>query len=151
MENPRPLSVNLSIMDRKEFLSQVGAGAAALLVPACLGGLSGCSSSPTVPAPPTNVDFTLDVSSGALATKGGFLATQGLVVAYTNSGTYIAVSAACTHEGTTIQFIGSANNFRCPNHGSTYSTTGAVTLGPASKALATYNTALNGTSLRVFS
>ena len=138
-------------MDRKEFLSQVGAGAAALLVPACLGGLSGCSSTPAVPAPPTNVDFTLDVSSGTLATKGGFLATQGLVVAYTNAGTYIAVSAACTHEGTTVQFIGSSNNFRCPNHGSTFNTTGAVTLGPASKALATYNTALNGTSLRVFS
>ena len=138
-------------MDRKEFLSQVGIGAAALLVPACLGGLSGCSSTPTVPAAPTNVDFTLDVSTGALATKGGYLATQGLVVAYTNAGTYIAVSAACTHEGTTVQFIGSSNNFRCPNHRSTFSTAGQVTLGPAARALATYNTTLNGTSLRVFS
>lgn len=138
-------------MDRKEFLSQVGIGAAALLVPACLGGLSGCSSTPTVPAAPTNVDFTLDVSTGALATKGGYLATKGLVVAYTNAGTYIAVSAACTHEGTTVQFVGSSNNFRCATHGSTFNTAGQVTLGPASRALATYNTTLNGTSLRVFS
>ena len=138
-------------MNRKEFLAQVGVGAAALLVPACLGGLSGCSNGSTVPAAPTNVDFTLDVSSGALATKGGFISTQGLIVAQTLSGSYIAVSAACTHEGTIIQYIGTSNSFRCPNHGATFNSGGQVTLGPASKALASYNTTLSGTTLRVFS
>jgi cytochrome b6-f complex iron-sulfur subunit len=139
-------------MTRQEFLSQVGIGAAALMVPACLGGsLSGCKAGGVVPAAPTNVDFTLDVSTGALATKGGYLATNGLIVAHTIAGTFIAVSAACTHEGTTIQYVSGSNSFRCPNHGATFNSTGGVTGGPASRALATYNTALTGNSLRVFS
>ena len=139
-------------MDRKEFLAQVGIGAAALLVPACLGGLSGCSSNGgSVPAAPTNVDFTLDVSSGALSANGGYLVHNGLVVARTSAGAFLAVSAACTHEGTTVQFLNATTNFRCPNHGAMFNSGGQVTLGPASRSLATYNTMLTANSLRVFS
>jgi cytochrome b6-f complex iron-sulfur subunit len=141
----------LETMDRKEFLKQVGTGAAILFVPACLNGLSGCSSKDAVPAAPTNVNFTLDVSSGTLSANGGYLVKNGVIVARTSSGSFLAVSAACTHEGTTIQYQASPNNFRCPNHGSTFNSSGQVTLGPASKALAQYNTELSGTSLRVFS
>jgi cytochrome b6-f complex iron-sulfur subunit len=138
-------------MTRKDFLSQAGAGAAGLLLPMCLGSLSGCSPSFNVPAAPTNVDFTLDVSTGALAAKGGYLSTNGLVVAHTTAGTYIAVSAACTHQGTTVQYIGSSNSFYCANHGATYNAAGQVTRGPASQSLAEYKTTLTGTSLRVYS
>ncbi|MCX8491897.1 MAG: hypothetical protein ORN54_12615 [Cyclobacteriaceae bacterium] len=59
-------------MERKEFLSQVGFGVAALLLPACIGTLTSCSSNDVSPTTPTNVDFTVDVSSGRLAAKGGF-------------------------------------------------------------------------------
>lgn len=143
--------MTMNLMDRKEFLAQVGVGATALLLPACLGTLSSCSGSGSVPAAPTNVDFTLDVSTGELATNGGFLVKSGVIVARTTSGSFLAVSAACTHEGTTIQYISSGNSFRCPNHGATYNSTGQVTLGPATKALSKYNTTLTGNSLRVFS
>ena len=138
-------------MNRNEFLSHVGTGAAALLVPACFCTLAGCSDSGSVPAAPTNVDFTIDISTGALSNNGGYLVKDGIIVARTTSGGFLAVSAACTHQGTTIQYVGSSNSFRCPNHGATYNASGQVTLGPASRSLAQYNAALTGTSLRVFS
>ncbi len=138
-------------MNRNEFLLQIGTGAAALLVPACLSTLSGCSDSGSVPAAPTNVDFTIDISSGALSSNGGFLVKDRIIVARTTSGGFLAVSAACTHQGTTIQYIGSSNSFLCPNHGATYNAAGQVTSGPAPRSLTQYNTALTGTLLRVFS
>jgi cytochrome b6-f complex iron-sulfur subunit len=143
-------------MNRKEFLAQVGIGASALFIPACIGGLAGCSSnsvtgSASVPTAPTNIDFTLEVSSGELSVNGGFTVNKGVIVARTNSGTFVAVSAACTHEGTTLQYFSSINNFRCSTHGSMFNTSGLVTMGPATMPLMEYNTLLTGTSLRVFS
>jgi cytochrome b6-f complex iron-sulfur subunit len=138
-------------MTRKEFLAQVGVGASVLLIPACFGSLSSCSPANNFPAAPTNVDFTVDVSSGALAAKGGYMINNGVIVAHTTAGTYIAVSAACTHQGSTIEYLGGGNYFYCPRHGATYNTAGQVTGGPAGQALAQYKTTLTGTSLRVFS
>ncbi len=139
-------------MNRKDFFTQLGVGAAALLVPVCFGGLAGCSksaSSNTTPSP--GIDFTLDISSGALATIGGFLVSQGVLVARVNASSFIAVSAACTHQGTTINYNASGNNFFCPNHGARFDSSGAVTQGPATTDLKKYNTSLAGSSLRVFS
>ena len=138
-------------MERKEFLSPVGFGVAALLLPACISTLTGCSSNDVAPTTPTNVDFTIDISSGPLATNGGFLVSNRIIVARTTAGSFLAVSAICTHEGTTIQYQSGSNNFRCPNHGATFSATGQVTNGPANKPLTQYKTELTGTSLRVFS
>lgn len=134
-------------MDRKNFLAQVGIGAAALLVPACMGGLSSCKKTDTNPTK----DFTVDVSSGSLATNGGFMVSNGVIIARTNSGSFLAVAAACTHEGTNINYNPSGNNFICPNHGAQFDSTGNVTQGPASNNLTRYNTTLTGNSLRVFS
>ncbi len=134
-------------MDRKEFIRLAGASAGWMLISSCL---NGCSSNVVTPAP-TNVDFTLDVSTGSLATNGGSLNKSGIIVARTLTGTFIAVSAACTHEGTTVQFQSGSSSFYCPNHGARFSSTGAVTNGPATKALTQYTTTLTGTTLRVTS
>jgi cytochrome b6-f complex iron-sulfur subunit len=148
------LTFNLGSMNRKEFFARVGFGAAAVLVPACIGGIatscSGDSSSGGDPAP-TGVDFVVDVSTGSLATNGGFLVTKGIVVARTLAGDFLAVSASCTHEGTNVNYSASGNKFVCPNHGAQFSSTGVVTVGPATRNLTQYNTTLNGNSLRVFS
>lgn len=137
-------------MNRKDFLAQVGLGAAAMLVPACIGGLSSCSKTNNNSAP-TNVDFTLDISTGALASNGGHLVQGGVLVARTLTGTFLAVSAACTHEGTNVNYNATGNNFICPNHGAQFSSTGSVTQGPAKTNLTQYKTTLTGTSLRVYS
>jgi cytochrome b6-f complex iron-sulfur subunit len=143
-------------MNRKEFFARVGFGAAALLVPACIAGLAtSCSKDDdggTVTTPPTGVDFKLDVATGALATNGGYIRSNGIVVARANDGTFLAVSAACTHAGTPVDYVASSNSFHCSNHGQNYSNTGAVTTGgKTSTSLTQYKTTLTGTSLRVFS
>lgn len=135
-------------IDRKSFFSQIGMGAAAILVPACIGGLSSCNKTS---AAPSNVDFTIDISTGSLATNGGYLVHSGVLVARANSGGFLAVSAACTHQGTNVNYNAAANNFVCPNHGAKFNSSGAVTLGPATKSLTLYNTMLTGTNLRVYS
>lgn len=139
-------------MTRKDFFARVGFGAATLLVPACIGGLAASCEAEGSPSPaPTNVDFTLDTSTGSLAVDGGYLVHSGVVVARTNSGTFLAVSASCTHQGTNVNYNASNNKFVCPNHGAQFSSTGVVIQGPASSNLQQYNTSLNGAILRVFS
>jgi cytochrome b6-f complex iron-sulfur subunit len=147
-------------MNRKEFFSRVGFGAVAVLIPACIVGVAtSCSSddssdsggSTAVVPPPTGVDFNLDISTGALATNGGYLVNKGIVVARTLTGEFLAVSASCTHEGTNVKYSSGGNNFVCPNHNSQFSNKGVVTQGPATANLKEYNTALTGTTLRVFS
>lgn len=142
-------------MDRKEFLSQMGMTSAAIFMGACMAGCSKDDSNGSGPTPPpTNIDFTLNLSdpaNAALNNAGGFVYKNNIIVAKTVAGSFIAVSQVCTHEGTTIVFQGNNNRFYCPNHGATFSTGGAVTNGPANKALTSYNTQLTGTTLRVFS
>ncbi len=135
-------------MDRREFFEKAGV---TVLLPICLGILSKCGKADVVPAAPTNVDFTIDVSTGALSRNGGYLIKNGVIVARTVSGSFLAVSAACTHQGQTLEYIGSQNDFYCSRHGATFSAVGTATKGPASQSLAHYNTALTGTSLRVYS
>lgn len=101
-----------------------------------------------------SVDFTLDLTlapNTVLNNVGGSLTTNGIIVARLSTNEVVALSQACTHQGTTIQFRPSSGDFRCPNHGSQFSVTGSVTQGPASRPLRRFNTELNGTSLRVFS
>ncbi len=143
-------------MDRKEFLAQLGLTSAAIFAGACLGGCSKDDNGGggSVPPPPAGVNFTLNLSDAAnsdLKRLGGFVYQGGIIIARTLADTYIAVSQACTHQGTIVVYEGSNNRFFCNNHGSTFNNLGAVINGPAGAPLTKYNTTLTGTSLRVFS
>lgn len=142
-------------MDRKVFLSLIGAGTASFAVISCIGcsNSSDGASSGTVNGP-TGIDFTLDLSAAAnaaLLTNGGYLVSNGVIVARTLSGAYISVQHSCTHQSYGLIYEGAGSRFYCANHGATFSNTGAVTNGPANRALTVYNTTLTGTSLRVYS
>ena len=141
-------------MDRKEFLATLGIGAAALACAQCFAGCQSINGAPGVPAAPTNVNFTLDLTDPAnsvLTTTGGYLYKDGVIVAHLASGSYVALSQVCTHQGGTVQYIASVNLFHCPVHGSNFSTNGSVLNGPAGSPLVMYHTSLTGTSLRVYS
>ena len=127
----------------------MGLSAGALACSYCFGG---CQSNDQVVTPPV-VDFTLDLTdpaNGALKTNGGYLYKEGVIVARTLGGDYIAVSATCTHAGGTVEYVASGNRFYCPIHKSNFGTTGAVINGPATHPLGTYKISLNNTSLRVY-
>jgi cytochrome b6-f complex iron-sulfur subunit len=147
-------------MERKEFLSLLSASTASFLMMGCLGGCSKKAMDdpdmqPNQPGGGTSgkKDFTLnleDAGNAPLKTKGNALVKNGTIVAYTNAGTYIAVAAACTHQGTTVEYQAAANRFHCPNHGSNFTESGAVINGPASIPLEQYKTTLTGNTLRVY-
>lgn len=144
-------------MTRKEFFARVGFGAATVLLPACLAGLSAsCSSDESndsgssIPIPGATSTFTVDTSTGALASNGGFIVMKGIIIARTSTGTFLAVSSSCTHESVTLGYDKSGNVFVCPRHNSKFNSAGTVISGPASSDLKQYQTTLSGTTLTVY-
>ncbi|MES2733237.1 MAG: Rieske 2Fe-2S domain-containing protein [Bacteroidota bacterium] len=150
---------------RTAFLKSLGLSGAALMSIYCLGGLtSACTNKTDEPAPQTipnppstplggKTDFTLDLAApanSALASDGGFMYQNNIIIAKVNSSTFVALSKVCTHQGTTVTFEAANNRFHCDNHGSNFSTTGSVINGPAASSLKQYNTTLTDNSLRVF-
>ncbi len=139
-------------MNRNEFLAALGASSAAMIL-TCIG----CSKSAgggAAPAPPSNVDFTLDLTTStnsALQTNGGYISINGVIVARTTAGAYIAVQQSCTHESYPLNYQSSSHQFYCNNHGATFKEDGTVINGPASRSLTVYKTQLTGSSLRIYS
>jgi len=146
-------------INRQEFLQLFGLGAAGLLASACLGGcgMSGSGAAPSPVSPPAagTVDFTLDLTATANASLQdpavGYVYGNGgsIIVAKTTAGGYVAFAAACTHQGTTVNFNTSQQRFICPNHNAVFNLSGGVVSGPAPSGLKQYTTALTGNSLRV--
>jgi cytochrome b6-f complex iron-sulfur subunit len=136
-------------MNREEFLKQLGITAWLT----CTGSvILSCSQDDPAPAA-SPVDFVLDLTlsqNAALNTVGGSLAVNGIIIARLSSTEFVALSRACTHQGTAVNYRAGQNDFLCPNHGSRFATSGAVLQGPASTALRKYNTALTGNNLRIF-
>lgn len=135
-------------MDRKEFLAQLGIGSAAAMAITCL---QACTKSGTGGG--SSVDFTIDITSSqfsALKNAGGSVVYQGIIIAKTTTGSYLAVSSRCPHEGVTVNFSSGNNQFICNAHNSVFSSTGSRISGPANTGLTQYKTELSGNSLRVF-
>jgi cytochrome b6-f complex iron-sulfur subunit len=150
-------------MERKDFIEQVGLSGAAILIFGCM---QSCSKSDG-PSTNTNngagsggnntstVDFSIDISKSpydALKNIGGFYVdtVTNIIIVKTTASEIIAVSAICTHQQSSITYQANNNRLYCAAHGSVFTTTGAVTTGPATTALKKYQTSLTGTILRVF-
>lgn len=145
-------------MERRQFLGNLTAPVLVACA-ACMGacGKGGDSSTTTPPPgggtpPPANANITVDLAN-SLLTVGSSVVKDGVIIVRLATdnvpASFTAVQVACTHEGTSINFNSSSNQFVCPNHGSTFNTSGGVTLGPAAKALKQYNVAITGTTLTV--
>lgn len=138
----------IKLMDRKEFFAAIGVGTLGVAIANCIG----CSKSSASPAAPSNIDFTIDLNANtSLLINGGYLAMNGIIIARTTSGTYIAVQQSCTHESYGLNYQASSHRFYCNNHGATFTEAGVVTAGPTNRSLVVFQTQLTGTSLRVYS
>ncbi|MDI9869481.1 QcrA and Rieske domain-containing protein [Flectobacillus roseus] len=159
-------------MERKEFMSLVGISVGAVILQNCLSGCSsksdptpsggttgGTTTNPTSTGFTGNaasskgtIDFTIDISTSdyaTLKTNGSALVVGDVIVARTKAGNFIALAKACTHEGTTVNFLADQDRFKCPNHGSEFSTTGTVLSAPASSPLKQYTASFDATSSKV--
>ena len=137
----------ITTTNRQEFFRLVGVSIGAIVLQQCL---SGCNSGGGDPQPDDTVkDFSVNVNNAnftALRNAGGFVRSNGIIIARTNQGGFIAVSLACTHVGTLVNFVSSNSTFLCPNHGSVFSGEGEVQTGPATKPLIRYKTTFDAST-----
>lgn len=146
-------------MERQEFLSKLGLG----LMVACTGcSLIACGSKGSNPTPIDNGTpppttgtgnlFTVDLSS-QLTNVGDSTVSKGVILVRIAAGNmadaFTAVQVACTHQGNSIGYNAGQGIFICPAHGSEFSKSGAVVLGPAASPLQKYNVVIDGNNLTV--
>ena len=100
------------------------------------------------------VTVTVDAAS-PLASVGSAALVQvpaanppAFLVTRTSQDAFTALTAICTHEGCTVDRFASPV-FVCPCHGSQYSTSGTVVMGPASRALRQFTTRFTNNVLTI--
>lgn len=117
---------------RRVFLAGTVAGAGAVALVGCGSGSSGGGQTASTGTP---LVALADVPVGGavvVALEGG----EEVVVAQPSEGAVTAFSAACTHQGCTVE-VG-ASELSCPCHGSRFALlTGEVLAGPAPTSLPT--------------
>lgn len=136
-------------MTRKDFISKLGIGAAFALTTSCL---SGCTKDE---APePRDIDFDLDLSleeNVPLRTNGGYVIVDGIVIARSISGEYLAATVTCSHNAFD-QIIYEDGEWLCTRHGARFDEAGEGLNAFGSKGLAIFNTTeIDANTLRVFS
>lgn len=134
-----------SLMNRRDFARLAGL--------ACVA--AACSSDEGGPTAPTAGGVTINGNTMTLTvgqnpslsqSNGMVLVSQrSVLVVRVAANQYQALSSVCTHQACTVStFDGS--RLTCPCHGSQFSTSGAVTKGPAATALRAFPTTFDSAS-----
>ena len=148
-------------MERKEFLSKIG-GSLAFTCVACM--MAACSKDdtptggttpPITPTPggnSSNVLLAVNLATQILAVNE-FVADKGVIVIRTATGntaaSFSAFSSVCPHAGSTVTYNKNNSSFNCAAHGSNFSSTGAVTGGPAASGLTKLTIEIAGSTLNI--
>lgn len=69
---------------------------------------------------------------------GNVMITDKVIVIRVAKEKFVALNIKCTHKSCDVEYNG--ESFECPCHGSTYTKTGKVVDGPATKNLKSYKT-----------
>jgi len=139
-------------MDRRKFIANIGAPVFATCA-VCLAACSKSGGSPSSGNPGTTpANVTIDLSS-QLQTVGSSVLQSGIIVvrlaAANDPSSFTAVQSACTHQGTTLNYVSGNNDFECPLHGSRFTTNGAVLNGPATTPLKKYTISITGNTMTI--
>ncbi|MDE3235268.1 MAG: Rieske 2Fe-2S domain-containing protein [Bacteroidota bacterium] len=143
-------------MDRRAFIGNLSVPFVAACA-ACLSASCGKSASSPANSSGTGTgtgptSFNVDLGS-QITNVGDSLVQNGVIIVRTASGntasSFAAVQVACTHQGTSIGYEKSANDFLCPNHGSRFALDGSVINGPATNPLKKYNIAISGSTMTI--
>lgn len=126
-------------VSRRDFLGRVALVAGAMIAAGC-GVASDFTGIDTSPLPGGPITVKLSDYAG-LATVGQPVEIRtpsgsfsDVAAVRTGTSSFVALYMACTHQGTKVNIQGQI--FICPNHGARFNSTGAVTMGPATRALA---------------
>lgn len=138
-------------MDRRKFIKSTCAIGLGITGTAAL--LESCkkTQSSTTPQGPT-VNFQLNLNqtaNSALNSTGGTLSSNGVLIVNTGNGGYTAIAQTCTHNGCSVGYSVSGNNFICPCHSGVYDINGNVTSGPPPAPLKKYVVTKNGVILTI--
>lgn len=76
-----------------------------------------------------------------LQSVGGHAVIGKTFISRTGDSKFLVLSMVCTHKKCDVDFTG--EGFECPCHGSTFSSTGKVLSGPATKNLKSYKATYN--------
>ena len=137
-------------MERKDFIKRFTVGGSVLLISPAF--LASCSdeNDEIINNPDGNNDIVIDLnasSSSELNSVGGYIYSGNIIIIRATESQYIALSKICTHEGCTVKYGANSNEIFCDCHGSTFTTSGVVTNGPAPTNLKKYNVNVDGNSL----
>lgn len=142
MEN-HPIITSAPSLSRAHFLRLAGTSLGVLAI---VNSVSGCIKE-AIEKDSVPIDFTVNWNQSPydnLKTKGGYFVAKGVIVAQTQAGTFVAVSATCPDQGNvTLVFQSNNNRFYCPLHQSAFSTEGAVLNNSASASLIKYTVTVN--------
>ena len=153
---------------RREFFNKACRGAALIAVPALITSvLESCSTNSSNPVSPNSsglptlqaslknnvISLKID-SSSPLGTAGSAVLLEfsngNILVDRPDQNSFNALSAICTHQGCLITGYDQGNKqFVCPCHGSTFNLKGGVVRGPATRALATFQTQFSNDQLDI--
>lgn len=138
-------------MERRAFLESL-TGPVVAVCAVCMGACSKTAGGSNNGTSTATANFTVDLGT-QLSSVGSSVAVNGVLVVRLAAGTaassFVAVQQACTHQGTSINFVPASNIFLCPNHGAQFNTAGANVGGQSTTALKVYNVAVSGSTLTV--
>lgn len=136
-------------MNRKEFLTTIGAGAAFALTATCLGS---CTKDSTSGSKDVNLSIDLEKAEfGALKDPSGFVVHEGIVIARSLSGEYLAATVECSHENLNQITFNSSDEWFCTAHGARFAKDGSGLNVNGNKGLTVYKTEKSANILKVFS
>jgi cytochrome b6-f complex iron-sulfur subunit len=141
---------------RRELLQSLGVAAAGALVVAAGCQQQGGSALPTATVSSCSNGQCIDLGDANnqdLTAAGGAMlidaASDTIMVIRISDTQVLALSAICTHAGCSMDYLPSQRLLDCPCHGSQFSTDGAVTRGPAQRALRVYSATVSNNTITI--